>query len=296
MPPVRCALVRAPRSCPHDAVRDGQIGSGPVRTAWRDGCRSAGQVAVRGLPRPALGREEHPRGTTPPRCARPRRARRLSTMSRKPIAPAWERGDGLLVRGVEHGGEGLASLADLLRRRTAPNASSSSGSNVHVLAVRPVEWHADAGTRSGQPRPSAIGSRMFGRGRLRDGRPVDELDHRVHDRLRVHRDVDAVVRHVEEQVRLDHLEALVDQGGELVVTRWPMSHVGGRAPVLAWTSASSARVRPRNGPPDAVSTRRRTSSALPDGAERLPRSRSARCPPARSVPVLRHAARAARRR
>jgi hypothetical protein len=32
----------------------------------------------------------------------------------------------------------------------------------------------------------------------------------VDDRLRVDHDLDRVERHVEEQVRLDHLEALVD--------------------------------------------------------------------------------------
>ena len=35
------------------------------------------------------------------------------------------------------------------------------------------------------------------------------------DRLRVHDDVDPVVRDAEQQVRLDDLEALVDQGGRV---------------------------------------------------------------------------------
>ena len=42
---------------------------------------------------------------------------------------------------------------------------------------------------------------------------VDEGDHRVDDRLRVHDHVDAVVRDAEEQVGLDQLEPLVDQRG-----------------------------------------------------------------------------------
>ncbi|MDR6099717.1 hypothetical protein QE454_003336 [Microbacterium sp. SORGH_AS454] len=66
--------------------------------------------------------------------------------------------------------------------------------------MRPVEAERDRQTH-------------VGRRRLRDGRAVDELDHRVHDRLRVHGHRDPVVRHVEEQVRLDHLKALVDESG-----------------------------------------------------------------------------------
>ena len=71
---------------------------------------------------------------------------------------------------------------------------------------------AASGTRSGQPSASAIGSRMSGGDSLGDRRAVGELDHRVDDRLRVHDHVDALVRDVEQQVRLDELQALVDQG------------------------------------------------------------------------------------
>ena len=56
--------------------------------------------------------------------------------------------------------------------------------------------------------------------------PSDELDHRVDHRLGVHDDVEGVVRHVEQQVRLDQLQALVDQrrgvGGD------DLAHVPGR--------------------------------------------------------------------
>ena len=50
---------------------------------------------------------------------------------------------------------------------------------------------------------------------------------------------------------------------ELSVTTGPMSHVGWASASATVTSASSARRRPRNGPPDAVSTSRSTSSARP---------------------------------
>jgi hypothetical protein len=50
---------------------------------------------------------------------------------------------------------------------------------------------------------------------------------------------------------------------ELSVTIGPMSHVLWADAAATETSASSARGRPRNGPPDAVSTSRSTSSARP---------------------------------
>ena len=71
---------------------------------------------------------------------------------------------------------------------------------------------AASGTRSGQARPSAIGISIVGGEAWSERGAVDELDHRVHHRGGVHDDLDAVERDVEEQVRLDHLEALVDQG------------------------------------------------------------------------------------
>ena len=53
---------------------------------------------------------------------------------------------------------------------------------------------------------------------------------------------------------------LLTRVAELIVTTGPMSHVGWASACSGVTSASSARVRPRNGPPLAVSTSRRTSS------------------------------------
>ncbi len=50
---------------------------------------------------------------------------------------------------------------------------------------------------------------------LGDRRPVHESHHRMNDRLRVHDDVDPVVRDPEQQVGLDDLESFVDQGGRV---------------------------------------------------------------------------------
>jgi hypothetical protein len=61
---------------------------------------------------------------------------------------------------------------------------------------------------------------------VRERGAVVELDQRVNDRLRVHDNVDPVERHPEQVHRLDHLEALVHQGGR--VDRDLAAHVPGR--------------------------------------------------------------------
>ena len=57
---------------------------------------------------------------------------------------------------------------------------------------------------------------------------------------------------------------LLTSVAEFVVTTRPMSHVGWASASAGVTAASEARLRPRNGPPDAVSTSRRTSPRSPD--------------------------------
>src|SRR5882724_10992620 len=47
---------------------------------------------------------------------------------------------------------------------------------------------------------------------MRKGRAVAEANERMHDRGRLEHDLDAVVRDVEEEVRLDQLESLVGEG------------------------------------------------------------------------------------
>src|SRR5882762_5784359 len=49
-----------------------------------------------------------------------------------------------------------------LASATAGNASSSSGENSHLCVSRQLTAVADPGTRSGQPRPSEMGSFMSG--------------------------------------------------------------------------------------------------------------------------------------
>ena len=111
-----------------------------------------------------------------------------------------------------------ARAAGTPRRRPARTATTGRRSSRPAAAasahpVRPAERQADR-----QPH--------VGRRHLRDRRPVVELDHRVDHRLRVHDDLDVVVRDVEQQVRLDHLESLVDQ--RRGVGRDHRAHVPGR--------------------------------------------------------------------
>ena len=63
----------------------------------------------------------------------------------------------------------------------------------------------------GRRAPSPIGRRMSGIESCAIVAPSTELDHAVHDRLRVHDHVDPIEAHAEQLVGLDHLEALVHQ-------------------------------------------------------------------------------------
>ena len=112
-------------------------------------------------------------------------------------------------------------------------------------------------------RPSAIGISIVGGLACASVEPSVNSTIECTTTRRVHDDLDPVERDVEEQVRLDHLQALVDQGRG--VDRHDGSHVPRRVAqrLLRSDLGSSSRVRPRKGPPLAVRTRRRTSSARP---------------------------------
>ena len=130
----------------------------------------------------------------------------------EPDRPSWKAATQLLVGGVvdrrgaparrarppgeRHGRE--------RRRRPAARTSSAARSS--------SRWRRGVGhpRRASRARARSC-SRMSGGDDLRERRAVGELDHGVHDRLRVDDDLDALVRDVEQQVRLDHLQALVHQ-------------------------------------------------------------------------------------
>ena len=148
-------------------------------------------------------------------------------------------------------------------RRTAGNASSSRGSKVHVCAL--VQSHAGdaSGTRSGHVSPRAIGSRMSG------GLAWASVDPSTNSTIEWTTDwgcTITVIRSIgmsKSRCASITSRPLFTRVAELIVMTGPIAHVGCAIACSGVTSTSSARVRPRNGPPLAVSTSRRTSSARP---------------------------------
>ena len=187
----------------------------------------------------------------------------------EPDAARVERRHRLLVRGVEHRGILAAGPAHLLgerhggerRRRRAARTSSSS------------PWSSRAGgptppTRSGQSRPSEIGSRMSG------GEACAIVEPSMNSTIECTIDCGCTTTSMRSystsKSRCASMTSspLFTSVAEFVVTTRPMSHVGCASASAGVTSSRSSRCRPRNGPPDAVSTSRRTSS-VGARAERL---------------------------
>ena len=130
---------------------------------------------------------------------------------------------GLLRRVEDRTGE-PAQRQHLAREAAAPEsapdprAAKSSrpiGGEVEPLhrqrpPLRPVEREADGAAHVRGPE-------------LGDDRPVAEPHHGMHDRLRMHQHLDPLGVNVEERLRLDHLQRLVEHGG--AVDGDPLAHV-----------------------------------------------------------------------
>ena len=192
---------------------------------------------------PARSARARPRGPTPRRRERPATVRgvpgvvppscssstaaTVSTMPRNGSRPAWNAGHALLVGGVVDAPARCRPRCPAVSRQPRPpgSASSSSGRNSHVLRRCPVarrrprrapgrasrgRARSAAACPAGWPGPASTRRRT----RPSSGRPTAGGRRRR-----------CVVRHVEEQVRLDHLEALVDQRGR--VDRDDRAHVPG---------------------------------------------------------------------
>src|SRR5690606_37622351 len=78
--------------------------------------------------------------------------------------------------------------------------------------LAPVEDRGRVGDPFGPAEADGDGAPHVGGCRLGQCRSVRELNHRVDIRLRVHDDLNAVEGNVVQQVRLDHLQTLVDEG------------------------------------------------------------------------------------
>ena len=192
------------------------------------------------------------------------RAATVGTISTNGSRPGAERLDADLVGGVVDRGRGAAPPPGLAGQRDRGERLVVEREELPRLRPGPVDRGRGVGHPVGPGQAERDRDQHRRRAGLDEGRAVDELDHRVHDARRVHDDLDAVERDAEEQVRLDHLEPLVDQGRGVDRDRpGPCPRSGGPAPARASRRRARSRVRPRNGPPLAVSTRRRTSSGVP---------------------------------
>ncbi|CAH0327639.1 hypothetical protein SRABI128_06306 [Microbacterium sp. Bi128] len=151
-----------------------------------------------------------------------------------------------------------------LASATDPKASSSSDSKVHCDAVVQSSGAPTPATRCGQSRPSEIGRRMSG------GDACAIVDPSMNSTIECTMDCGCTTTSMRSygtsKSRCASMTSrpLFTRVAELVVTTRPMSHVGCASAWAGVTSASSARERPRNGPPDAVSTSRRTSCGSPE--------------------------------
>ena len=169
------------------------------------------------LPPTPLRRSASPR--RPPPRARPGRlpgrrhsrracSRRRRRMSRKPTRPLQECGHGDLVRRVEGAREGPAALAGLARE----------GEQRERVGVGCLECEREPGElerRDGRRRALGVVEGVrdrdshVGVAGVRECGAVAESYERVHDRVRMHDNLDPLVRDSEEPVRLDQLQPLV---------------------------------------------------------------------------------------
>ena len=122
---------------------------------------------------------------------------------------------------------------------------------------------AASGTRSGQPRPSAIGISIDGGDACASVEP--SLNSTIECTTEVGCTTTSIRSNGMPNSRCASITSrpLLTRVAELIVTTGPMSQVGCASACSGVTSCSSSRLRPRNGPPLAVSTSRRTSSARP---------------------------------
>src|SRR5262245_28472197 len=146
---------------------------------------------------------------------------------------------------------------------TAGNASSSSGSKVQVCAEVQSMAGAAPGTRSGQPRASAIGIRMSG------GLAWAIVDPSVNSTIEWMTDCGWTTTLILSKPTPNSRWASITSSplftsvAELIVITGPMFQVGWASACSGVMPSSSARSRPRNGPPLAVSTSRATSPPVP---------------------------------
>ena len=132
---------------------------------------------------------------------------------REAAAAREEGGDGDFVGGVEHGGEGAAGFAGFAGEGEGGEIGEARG-----LEVEPGEF-GEVERREGIRHALGVGDGVLdgeahvGGRELREHRAVDELDHGMHDGLRMDDDFHAGHLDIEKPAGLDHFEAFVEERG-----------------------------------------------------------------------------------
>ena len=125
--------------------------------------------------------------------------------------PARNCSDRHFVRGVEHDRPGAALFQRVVGQTQARKPLQIRRREFERAQPRNVERRHRA-VPAIRIRKGVLNRQAHvGDAQLRDHRSVAQLDHRVHDRLRMDHDVDLARRHAEQPPRLDHLEPLVHQ-------------------------------------------------------------------------------------
>ena len=205
----RTCAASSPRHAPRrsDPPR-GSSRAAPARRSPRRQRPCAGFSHQLGRARAGRPRRSSSRSRAGAPSTRPRTSSTSAAMSRKPMRPSRNALHRLLVRGVVRAGVGPAALAGL----------AGEGKHAERLLVGLEELERPGGQverRHRRRRSLGIGQRVrdrdahVGIAEMRDRRAVAEAHEPVHDRGRVHHDLDAVVRRARREVRLDHLEPLV---------------------------------------------------------------------------------------
>ena len=168
-----------------------------------------------------------------------------------------------LVGGVVDRRPRAAGLPHPAGERTAGKASSSSGSKSHDCALVQSTGTSASAMRSGQLRPSAIGTSIRGGPACAIVEP--STNSTIEWIICCGCTTTSMRSNGMSKSRCASMTSspLLTSVAEFVVMTRPIAKFGWASACSGVTSASSARVRPRNGPPLAVTTSRRTSSARP---------------------------------
>ena len=223
-------------------------------------------------------------GPRPSRCSSTHRGDRVDDAEEAAARPARKAATARLVGGVEH------------RRRRAPGAAGRGGpaprpGRRRRPAARTPRWPPSSSRRPGRaPRAPGPASPAPARSAAacRAGSPARSCEPSTNSTIECTTDCGCTTTSMRSNGMSNSRCAsmtsrpLFIRVAELIVTTGPMSQVGWASACSGVTSASSARVRPRNGPPLAVRISRRDLVGATRRAGTGP-ARSARSPPARSA-------------